>query len=97
MSPFTGRLGLTAFRKSTHPRTQQGQHIGISLHYHIAKEFHLRIFDANDGVAARSYSSHLKEAEAALARGETPPDEPTEEAPDGIGRGAAKPRWFRAV
>ena len=51
----------------------------VSIYEHfdsIASEFHLCIFAEADGDATRIYSDHLKEAEAALVRGEPPPDDP---------------------
>ena len=51
MSTFTGRLGLSVFRKVAPPRTQLGQHIVIKNFDPITTEFHIRIFDASHGVA----------------------------------------------
>ena len=43
----------------------------------IASEFHLCIFAEGDEAAAREYAENLKEAEAAVARGESPPETPS--------------------
>ena len=72
MPTFTGRLALSIFRKSAHPRTQEGMHIVCEGFDVIACEYHLCMFAEVDEVAARMYSAHLLEAEAAVARGEPP-------------------------
>ena len=76
MSSFTGRLALSVFRKSALPVTQEGMHIVLENMDLIAKEYHLCIFAVADEVAARKYATLLKEAEAAVARGEPSPETP---------------------
>ena len=76
MSTFTGRLALSVYRKSAFPLTQDGMHIVFEKMDGIASEFHLCIFAEGDEAAAREYAENLKEAEAAVARGESPPETP---------------------
>ena len=70
MSSFAGRMALSVFRKFAHPMSQDGQHIVMEKYDDIAKEFHLCILAVADEEAARDYASRLKEAEAAVSRGE---------------------------
>ena len=79
MSSFTGRLALSVFRKSARPLTQDGMHIVLENMDLIAKECHLCIFAVADEAAAREYATLLKEAEAAVALGEPPPETPIPE------------------
>ena len=79
MSSFAGRMALSVFRKFAHPMTQDGQHIVMEKYDDIAKEFHLCILAVADEEAARDYASRLQEAEAAVSRGETPPETPVPE------------------
>ena len=76
MSTFTGRQALSVYRKSAFPVTQEGMHIVLEKMDHIASEYHLCIFAAVDEAAARKYTKLLKEAEAAVARGEPSPETP---------------------
>jgi len=77
MSKYTGRMALSVFRKSSPPRTQLGPaHRQVIQKLTPSPQNHIRIFDASHGLAARLYASYLKEAEAARAHGETPPEDP---------------------
>ena len=76
MSTFTGRQALSVYRKSAFPRTQDWQHIVLEKLDGIASDIYLCIFAAEDEAAARKHAENLKETEAAVARGESPPETP---------------------